>query len=334
MKRSIRSTSRRRAFTLVEVIVAGVITAFVLSSVSVSISHLGRAKSVSKTRFDAFHRADVALTAVRNDIVAIIRADDLFYTRLLLFDDNIRTGIDDPYEVERDEILIFNNRLREIHPSDYAGEGLEYETQYRVEEDETGPILWQRRDAVPEEYPRGGGMATPLVEGIIGLSIEVYDGDEWQEDWDSDEQGLPLAVRVMVTASGHRAGEDEYDAPITSLRTVIPIDRLLPPKDIFKADEEAAELEEQMAAEEAAAEEAADMAELFQQQQQNLPPEGGGEFQIEGRGGTRVIERGAPGGGRSGAVRELPGGGGGGGQSGSQGTGNTGQGTSNTRGDT
>ena len=270
MRRTIERKTRRRAFTLVEVMIAGVITAFVLGSVSMSISQLGRAKSVSKMRFDAYHRADVAMTAIRQDIVSIIRADDLFYTRLLLMDESVRTGIDEPYEVARDEILIFSNRLREIHPSDYSGEGIEYETQYRIEEDETGFILWRRRDAVPEEFPRGGGIASPLVEGIIGLSIEVYDGDEWEEIWESDDDGLPLAVRVMITASGHRAGEDPYDAPIAVLQTVIPIDRLIPPKDIFKAEEEAAELAEQMAAEEAAAEEAEELQELMDSQP--LPP--------------------------------------------------------------
>ncbi|UCD74341.1 MAG: hypothetical protein JSV91_11180 [Phycisphaerales bacterium] len=328
MRWSTDPTTRRRAFTVVEVMIAGVITAFVLGSVSMSISQLGRAKSVSKMRFDAYHRADVALTAIRHDLISIIRADDLFYTRLLLMDDSERTGIDEPYEVARDEILIFSNRLREIHPSDYSGEGIEYETQYRIEEDETGFILWRRRDAVPEEFPLGGGMATPLVEGIVGLSIEVYDGDEWEEVWESDDEGLPLAVQVMVTASGHRAGEDPYDAPFAVLRTIIPIDRVIPPKDIFKADEEAAELEEQMAEEEAAIEQAEELQELFDGQR--LPPEGVSEIEIRGPDGSREIRQ--RGGTRDGGVRELPGGGGGGGgggQSGSQGSGSPGQGTTN-----
>lgn len=313
MNWSSRPSSCRRSFTLVEVILAGVIIAFVLGSVSSTISQLAKAKSTSRMRFDAHHRADVALTALRRDIVSIIRADDLFYTRLLLLDDHARTGDREIPEVDRDEILVFNTRLREMHPSDYAGEGIEYETQYRVEDDEFGPILWQRRDAVPEEYPRGGGIATPLVEGVIGLSIEVYDGDEWHETWDSDEDGLPLAVQIMVTTSGHRQGDDPYDAPIVDLRTVVPIDRLIPPKDLFKPDEEAALAEQQAAEQDEVLDELENIApNVFEGDFQGMPPNGG-EMEFEGPNGERVIRREGGSRGPGGRPGGRPGGGGGGG---------------------
>jgi type II secretory pathway component PulJ len=66
-----------RAFTLIELLVAGVITAFVLGGVSFSLAQLGRAKNTSKVRFDAHIRADAALNAIRKDIIAITRTDDL-----------------------------------------------------------------------------------------------------------------------------------------------------------------------------------------------------------------------------------------------------------------
>ena len=77
-----------------------------------------------------------------------------------------------------------------------------------------------------------------LVEGIVGLSIEAYDGNEWYHEWDSDYDGLPLAVRLTVIASGHRSGDDIYDAPLAVLGTVIPIDRVLSPADLLELDEE------------------------------------------------------------------------------------------------
>ena len=98
---------------------------------------------------------------------------------------------------------------------------MEFETQYRIEEDELGSVLWQRRDAVPDEFPRGGGIATPRVEGVISLGIEAYDGNTWYDQWDSDIDGLPWALRVTVMASGHRADESPYDAPTAILRTVV-----------------------------------------------------------------------------------------------------------------
>ena len=218
--------AHRRGFTLVEVIVASVITAFVMGSVSMSLAQLSRAKSTTKERLDAYLRADVALESLRRDVASVLRSDDLFWTRLLIEDSSITTPLG---QLDRDEILLFTTRMRPLHDIDFNGEGVEYETQYRIEVDDLGPVLWQRRDSVPDEHPDAGGMLTPLVEGIIGLMIEAYDGIQWYDDWDSDNDGLPWALRLTVTASGHRNAEDVFDAPVAILSTVVALDRVVPP---------------------------------------------------------------------------------------------------------
>ena len=231
-----RPGQSHRGFTLVEVMVAGVITAFLLGSVSMSLSQLAKAKAGTTQRLAAHLRADAALESLRREIVSVIRSDDLFWSRLLIEDDAISSSVG---RLDRDEILVFSTRFRPVHPVEFSGEGMEYESQFRIEDDEVGPVLWHRRDAVPDEYPRGGGTATPLVDGLISLSIEAYDGQQWYEQWDSDLDGLPMAIRVMVAASGHALGDDAYDErlPIAILRTVIPIDRVLPPLDPNAEDE-------------------------------------------------------------------------------------------------
>lgn len=219
-----------------EVMVAGIITVFLLSSVSMSLSQLAKAKGGTTQRLAAHLRANAALESLRREIVSVIRSDDLFWSRVLIEDDSISTSVG---RLDRDEILIFSTRFRPIHPVEFSGEGMEYESQFRIEDDEFGPVLWHRRDAVPDEYPRGGGIATPLVDGLISLSIEAYDGQVWYEQWDSDLDGLPMAIRITVAASGHVVGDDAYDEqlPIAILRTVIPIDRVLPPLDPNEEDE-------------------------------------------------------------------------------------------------
>ncbi len=225
----------RRGFTLVEMMVAAMITAFVVGAVSVSLSQLGRAKSSSRTLLSAHLRADSALTAMRRDIASVLRDPDLFWTRLLLEDHTASTPLG---PMDRDEILLFSSRMRPVRDLDFIGDGIEFETQYRIDEDDLGPVLWQRRDAVPDEYPRGGGVATPLIAGIVGLALEAYDGDLWYPSWDSDFDGLPLAIRVTVVASGSRDGADPFESPLAILRTVIPIDRVAPPQEPPAQDDE------------------------------------------------------------------------------------------------
>ncbi len=223
--------SHRRGFTLIEMLIAGLITSFVLGSLSLSLSQLTKAKTSTKSRLAAHLRANAALESIRQDIASVIRSPDLFWTRFLLEDDESTSALG---ALDRDSLLLFSTKLRPIHPVNFTGEGIEYETQYRIEDDSNGPVLWQRRDASPDEFPKGGGTATPIVEGIIALNFEVYDGQLWYEQWDSDIEGLPVAVRVTVTASGQALGTDAYDEniPVAIMRTVIAIDRVILPSDI------------------------------------------------------------------------------------------------------
>ncbi len=224
-----------RGFTLVELMVAALMSAFVLGAVSVSLSQLSRAKSGSREQLAAHLRADAALNAVRRDVVTVLRDPDLFWTRLLIIDHSASS----PYgPMDRDEILVFNAQLRPIRDLDFIGDGAEFEAHLRIDEDPDGIVLWRRRDAVPDEYPRGGGVATPLISGVVGLSLEAYDGELWNPSWDSDFDGLPLAIRVTVVASGCRDGQDPYASILATLRTVIPIDRVPPPIEPPAEDED------------------------------------------------------------------------------------------------
>ena len=221
----------RPGFTIVELLIAGVIAAMVFTVLAVSMTQVVQAKNISKERLDAFMRADIALKNLRRDLISTLRRDDLFFTRLVLEDNEFDT----PYgDMDRDGILIFNHRLRASREIDYNGEGVEYETAYRIDDDEWGPVLWQRRDAMPDPYPTAGGVATPIAEGVVAMSIEAWDGDQWEENWDSDYDGLPHALRISLTASGHLPGEPVWDAPIAHLRTIVPLERVPPPDDVME----------------------------------------------------------------------------------------------------
>lgn len=220
----VQPDAARRAFTLVEVMVALIITAFVLGAIFLSLGQMTKARAASRERMIAHVRADTALNALRRDLVSVIRSDDLFWTRLRITDSIGQAAFG---RVDRDELLLFNTRLRPIRESRDYGEGIEYETQYRVVDEPGGPVLWQRRDAIPDEYPDGGGVVLPVVEGVAGVNFEAFDGESWLNTWESDFSGLPYAVRITVTVP---VTDSAYDRPVV-LRTVVSIDRVLPPFD-------------------------------------------------------------------------------------------------------
>jgi hypothetical protein len=110
-----------------------------------------------------------------------------------------------------------------------------------------------RADSQPDQYERGGGSATPLMDGVVSLRFEAYDGSTWRDAWDSDLDGLPWALRVTVRALGNEPGApiDPLVRDLVTLQTVVPIDRATPPL------VQIAQYEQQLAAEAAAAEAAA-----------------------------------------------------------------------------
>ena len=61
---------------------------------------------------------------------------------------------------------------------------------------------------MPDTYPEAGGVITPKVEGILELEIEAWNGDQWLTTWDSDYDGMPYGLRISITASGARPGEN------------------------------------------------------------------------------------------------------------------------------
>ena len=228
MKRSNKRHSPL-GFTLIELVVAGTIAAMVLMAVTFALAQLSKTRNIARERVEAFQRASMSIEALRRDIAAMIRTDDLFDTRFLLTtrEASSRTG-----GHERSDLLMFNISLRPLHPIEYQGEGREYETQYRVEDDELGSALWRRRDMAPDERPDGGGLAEPIADGVVGFLVEASDGEGgWRTEWDSDVDGVPKLVRITVTATGIPVGADSVSlTPDVDLRTVVAIDRLIAPK--------------------------------------------------------------------------------------------------------
>ncbi len=214
--------THRRGFTMVELLTAGVILALVLSAMGLSLGQVNQSRVMARERADAYLRADAGLRMVRRELVSLLRMDDLFYTRLLITDNGVTI---DGFNFERDEILLFNSRIQATSSLDYNGDGTEFESAFRIEQDNDGPVLWHRRDAMPDKFPRGGGIATPSMEGILGLSFEAWDGEVWTTVWDSDDDGLPQAIRVTVESTGAAAGQSLLDAPSAVLQTVVPLDR-------------------------------------------------------------------------------------------------------------
>ncbi len=220
------ASKRRRpsGFTIVELVVASVITALVAGAVVVSLSRILDIERAARDRQEALHRAQAAADAIAGDIRGAIRDGDLFKAQVQLRDGVLSSAA-------ADEILLFVRTQREIAraTADTRPTGDVFEVQYRLRDDtragaeDDARVLWRRIDAVPDDTLDGGGVVFPLVEGIESVSITAFDGNSWTSSWFSDTQGYPHAIRIEVEArsvSGDRSAR--------AMR-VVPIDRVPAP---------------------------------------------------------------------------------------------------------
>jgi type II secretion system protein J len=212
-------TRRRRyprAFTLVELLLAAIITALVAGATTVALSQMARAKNGSEARQEAMSRADAAAARIALDVATIVRDEDLSIARVAVKDGGTPGA-------EADELLLITRSLRRVRGLPESPEGADFEVQYRLGADGDGPALWRRVDPALDDYPDAGGVATPVAQGVVRLSVEANDGTNWVSAWDSDSDGYPYGIRVAVTAqdSGKRA--------TVTVRKLIALDRTPPP---------------------------------------------------------------------------------------------------------
>lgn len=218
--------SRRaaRAFTLAELIVASIILAVVVGATTIAIGQAVRSRDAATAAGDAFSRAELAAARIAADAAQALRDGDLKQAKIA-----ITRG--SPAGKSSQGLLLFTHLARNVRAGDDVPEGDEYEVQYRLEPDLTatrssGPTsytLWRRADPVPDDVIDGGGVASPLTDGVVSLDLDAYDGSAWRTDWDSDNDGYPHALRVVVTAT------DDQGRRVATARRVVAFDRTPPP---------------------------------------------------------------------------------------------------------
>ncbi len=300
----------RPAFTLAELIVATVMLGILVTASYIAVSQTIRARDKSQSRSDAFSRASAAADLIAADTSSALRDADLTDCRIAI----VREG---KPGMGQDGLLLFSHLSHPVRAQTTQAEGEEAEVQFRVQPGEKqGTLtLWRRNDPVIDDVPDGGGVATALIDGVKGVKIEANNGTDWLDEWDSDNDGLPHAVRISVT------GTDDATKESIVVRRVIALDRVPLPSEKEAMDD----------ASSAAADAAASAASAASNSNANTNTSGTGSGTGGGGGGgIGGGGRGRGGNGQGGTGNPLQGGGGtggvGGGGRGNFGNGNGGGG--------
>lgn len=208
-----------RGFTLVELIVAVIVGTVVAGATTTAVMTLVRGKTRAIARHEAHRRAETAVSRIAADVLTAIRDKDLAVCRVMVMDSGQGVG-----GVESDGLLLFSRSLAPVRGSEGVAEGADREVQYKLMAEgsglNVGAALWRRVQPGVDDYSNAGGLATPVVDGIVSLRIRAADSAVWYDTWDSDSSGLPHAVSVTAV------GVSDDGTVRAVARRVVAVDRV------------------------------------------------------------------------------------------------------------
>lgn len=210
--------SRRRGFTLLEVLLAAALGA-VLALATAQVLYVTRRAAVSVERRAETRSLGLALERrLRADLLALVPPGGL-HAAGLVGESAERTGSgqellqgpyldlglgEEPPPVDgRDRLTLAVlpppppfGRLHE------PGEGALWQVVYYVDDDPATPEVGLVREVTRVRDPLPGSdppLPDALAEEVVGLDVRYFDGTTWQETWDSSASDtIPQLVRVRL----------------------------------------------------------------------------------------------------------------------------------------
>jgi general secretion pathway protein J len=216
-----------RGFTLMEVMVAVAITAFIGTIVSMAFSTSFRAKELVEGEAERYRMVRVALNRMAREIGSAFVSDRYDPKRYRDANDRPTNFIG-----ERDRLLfttLAHQRLyTDSKESDQAV--VEYFVETSTEKNAKGRQDLKRRvnPNIGERMDRGG-TTDVLFEGVKKVEFDYWDSQrkEWDDEWDTrrteQKSILPTRVRITVTALDENNKEARYTTQVRiMLNTELP----------------------------------------------------------------------------------------------------------------
>ena len=183
--------SDSKGFTLIEIMVASIIGAFI------AVIAVGTLRSVSKSsekvndNIDKAAEIRFASKMISSDLINLYRDKDF---KNMIFVGTIENGPQGESANFR-FYIVSRSKARLGQP-----EGDVYEVEYYVDKNEHGSKLMRRYWPNPDKDSEPGGLLTAIANDIEIFDVRYFDGQEWQNEWSEDRNSLPELVDVSIGA--------------------------------------------------------------------------------------------------------------------------------------
>jgi len=184
---------RRRGFTLVEVLVASTIGAFIalvavgaLNAVSTSAELVDKSLSASaEVRF--------ASKMISRDLENLYRDKDV--SKMKLCGMIVAPEGGGQYS-DLTFYTVGRTQARQGQP-----EGDVYEVEYLLKKKDDKSVLMRRLWPNPDKDAEPGGVLTVIAEDIEVFQVRFFDGEEWQTEWPEDMEAIAGMVEISIVGS-------------------------------------------------------------------------------------------------------------------------------------
>ncbi len=199
-----KKNNTKRGFTLVEVLLATVISALIVV-VSYAVF---RAESRTQQKLNHYSNVSAygryALERISNDIANFYRNPD--WNRMLLEgkEGNLTTiatilTTTYPANARADTIRMLVTSWQKVHKDKQEGDV--YEVEYKLQYNQQDKCFYLTRRCAPVKNiieGNAGGVLVRIAKNVSELKFEYYSNGQWQQQW-LDKGVLPEKIRVYLT---------------------------------------------------------------------------------------------------------------------------------------
>jgi general secretion pathway protein J len=181
---------KKTGFTLVEVLVASTIGAFIALVAVGALKAITASAELVDKNISVAAELRFATNTIARDLMNLYRDPNYANTRFI--------GLAEESEEGYISYLIFytvsRTKARNSQP-----EGDVYEVEYNLVRDEEKSVLMRRYWPYPDkEEAEPHGILTVLAEDISIFQIRYYDGEDWTYEWPEEMEVLPQLVEVSI----------------------------------------------------------------------------------------------------------------------------------------
>jgi len=183
---------KRNGFTLVEILIASMIGAFIMLVAVGALKAISASAQIIDSNIDVASELRFVAARISTDLNNFYRDGKAENTKL----------VGRVVQVQDDVLCILTfytvgrTKARANQP-----EGDVYEVEYFLRKDEDKTFLMRRLWPNPDKKSQPGGILSVIAEDIDAFIVRYFDGRDWQIQWPEEQAAPPELVEVTLASN-------------------------------------------------------------------------------------------------------------------------------------